>query len=603
MALRKLRKTLKPIIAVLTFLFIASLLAIGGSGIAGGMGDRNKTALKIDGKKVKVDEIERVFNNAIYQYSQYYGDKIDPEFIKLMMFNGLIEQKVLMEKASEYSVKVTDADVEKEFKEATKDMDKETIKRMLSVQNTTKSKMLKELKESMISKKVREAILDKYVPSNEEIQAYYDANKDTQYSGKAFKDVATKVKDDVKNMNKGRAYKKISEDLIAKSEIKFTKDGEEYKKYMKAPVIEIAGKKISNVVFENMVFMKLMYGAGTKENAVAAAKEEFKKEVALMNAANAKGINKNPAYSEDDQFDYLKEKLAEVLKAEQKFTDADLMAYFNEVKDVNGKKVATKDRYNQNESMDAAIVYMSYKPSDADRAAAKQKAEAVLAEAKEGKDFAELAKKYSQDPGSAQTGGELGWFGKGKMVADFENAAFKGEKGKVYPEIVNTQFGYHIIKVEDKNEAKNEVKAAHILIMVEASDKTKSEIKAKADKIVADAKAGKSMTELAKANSELQNKELFTNIVKGGYIEGVTSAKEVNDALYSLKEKEIKVVDTKEGVYVVQNEKYTPFKAAVFGEIKTKIQNDYLSEKVYGEIDKLQTEGATNLKVVDLLKK
>ena len=159
------------------------------------------------------------------------------------MFNGLIEQKVLMEKASEYSVKVTDADVEKEFKEATKDMDKETIKRMLSVQNTTKSKMLKELKESMISKKVREAILDKYVPSNEEIQAYYDANKDTQYSGKAFKDVATKVKDDVKNMNKGRAYKKISEDLIAKSEIKFTKDGEEYKKYMKAPVIEIAGKK------------------------------------------------------------------------------------------------------------------------------------------------------------------------------------------------------------------------------------------------------------------------------------------------------------------------------------------------------------------------
>lgn len=455
----------------------------------------------------------------------------------------------------------------------------------------------------MISKKVREAILDKYVPSNEEIQAYYDANKDTQYSGKAFKDVATKVKDDVKNMNKGRAYKKISEDLIAKSEIKFTKDGEEYKKYMKAPVIEIAGKKISNVVFENMVFMKLMYGAGTKENAVAAAKEEFKKEVALMNAANAKGINKNPAYSEDDQFDYLKEKLAEVLKAEQKFTDADLMAYFNEVKDVNGKKVATKDRYNQNESMDAAIVYMSYKPSDADRAAAKQKAEAVLAEAKEGKDFAELAKKYSQDPGSAQTGGELGWFGKGKMVADFENAAFKGEKGKVYPEIVNTQFGYHIIKVEDKNEAKNEVKAAHILIMVEASDKTKSEIKAKADKIVADAKAGKSMTELAKANSELQNKELFTNIVKGGYIEGVTSAKEVNDALYSLKEKEIKVVDTKKGVYVVQNEKYTPFKAAVFGEIKTKVQNDYLSEKVYGEIDKLQTEGATNLKVVDLLKK
>ena len=76
-------------------------------------------------------------------------------------------------------------------------------------------------------------------------------------------------------------------------------------------------------------------------------------------------------------------------------------------------------------------------------------AKAVLAEIKKGTDFAELAKQKSKDPGAAAEGGDLGYFGKDQMVPEFAAVAFKLDKGQV-SDPVKTQFGWHIIKVEDK---------------------------------------------------------------------------------------------------------------------------------------------------------
>lgn len=211
-----------------------------------------------------------------------------------------------------------------------------------------------------------------------------------------------------------------------------------------------------------------------------------------------------------------------------------------------------------------------------------------------------LQKKYSEDPGSAANGGELGWFGKKQMVADFENAAFKGKKGEVYPEVVNTQFGYHIIKVEDKNESEEKVKASHILIKVKASDKTKADIAAKVEKIKAEAVAGKSMEELAKANSELENKTVFTNISRDGNIEGIGNGKEVAAAVYAAKVNEVRSVTTDTGTYIVKTVKYLPAKAAVFEEVKAKVAKDYAMEKSVEEMDKIATQGAAGVTIKEL---
>lgn len=106
----------------------------------------------------------------------------------------------------------------------------------------------------------------------------------------------------------------------------------------------------------------------------------------------------------------------------------------------------------------------------------KKIAEDVLNQIKQGTNFEELAKKYSED-GSAQEGGDLGWFPKGKMVPEFEKVAFSLKKGEISPELVQTEYGYHIIKVEDKKTEKikdektgkmvdqEQVKARHILFL------------------------------------------------------------------------------------------------------------------------------------------
>jgi parvulin-like peptidyl-prolyl isomerase len=92
--------------------------------------------------------------------------------------------------------------------------------------------------------------------------------------------------------------------------------------------------------------------------------------------------------------------------------------------------------------------------SEAEIAQAKKQIEDIKKELENGADFAELAKKYSQDPGSAPNGGDLGFFRRGQMVKEFEDAAFSLEPGQI-SDPVRTQFGFHLIKVEEKKPAQH----------------------------------------------------------------------------------------------------------------------------------------------------
>lgn len=98
----------------------------------------------------------------------------------------------------------------------------------------------------------------------------------------------------------------------------------------------------------------------------------------------------------------------------------------------------------------------------------REQAEAILKRLREGEDFAALARQFSAD-GSRANGGDLGWFGRGAMVTEFENATFALKPGQV-SELVKTVFGYHIIKLEERRTvarngvSEEEVRARHILI-------------------------------------------------------------------------------------------------------------------------------------------
>lgn len=103
-------------------------------------------------------------------------------------------------------------------------------------------------------------------------------------------------------------------------------------------------------------------------------------------------------------------------------------------------------------------------PSEMAQQIARSEADSLLGEIRNGSDFEELAKLHSDDLGSAQMGGDLGWFRRGAMVEEFDAAAFSMRDGQV-SEPVQTEFGYHIIKI-DRSRA-GEKSGRHILIIPE----------------------------------------------------------------------------------------------------------------------------------------
>ena len=180
-----------------------------------------------------------------------------------------------------------------------------------------------------------------------------------------------------------------------------------------------------------------------------------------------------------------------------------------------------------------SVSYVSWKkePAKNDSISVQKLATAIYERAKEGEEFATLANEYSVDPGNQGTkGGDLGWFGKGQMVKEFEKAAFTAKKGEII-EPVKSNFGYHIIYVRDKKVENDEEKvlASHILLKIEISSTTLSNLKRDATLFSYDAQDNGFSSAVSEHNLDIgnhkkMNEEGFSIKGLGGLRAGVRFA-------------------------------------------------------------------------------
>lgn len=154
----------------------------------------------------------------------------------------------------------------------------------------------------------------------------------------------------------------------------------------------------------------------------------------MADEAAAKGIDKDPAFQRRMAFLQQRALHAALIDTEiaEKITEEEVRARYDQ-------QIAATPPVNEVKARHILVK-------------TKEEAEAIIKRLDAGESFEDIAKEVSTDPGSGTNGGDLGWFGPGQMVPEFEQAAFALEVGAYSKEPVQSQFGFHIIKVEDKRQ-------------------------------------------------------------------------------------------------------------------------------------------------------
>jgi peptidyl-prolyl cis-trans isomerase D len=224
---------------------------------------------------------------------------------------------------------------------------------------------------------------------------------------------------------------------------------------------------------------------------------------------------------------------------------------------------------------------MTVGKTDAEVEEIRQKAEDVLKQAKKGAKFEDLAKKYSEDPGTKDKGGDLGWITQGQTVPEFEKTAFGLDKGKI-SDLVKTQYGFHIIKVLDKE-------TAHTKPFEEVKDTIKTPVLlGKADKLASDQADQLSATIRRSNKVSLDDlaKQFHLSIGETRPVSAVDpilelgNSKEAKDAIFRLRQDELSLpVRTDRGYIVLSVKQIQPTHPGSLEEVRDKIVTDLKQQK------------------------
>ncbi len=264
------------------------------------------------------------------------------------------------------------------------------------------------------------------------------------------------------------------------------------------------------------------------------------------------------------------------IMAQAQVTPADLQGYYDQ----------HKDQYRVPEEVKVSHILIKTPAAGADGKVeekaveeARKKAEDVLKQVKAGAKFEDLAKKYSDDPGSAKKGGDLGWIGRGRTVPEFEKVAFSQGKGKI-SDLVRSSYGFHIIRTEDKHEA-------HV--------KTLDEVKAEIEPLIRQQKAARVLENagnalLDQARSQGLEKAAAArglNVITTDFVSrtdvlpGIGSSPQLMDAVFSAREKAPpEIAQLAQGAVVFQVIGIRPPATPSFEEVRAKVEDEFKNERV-----------------------
>lgn len=226
--------------------------------------------------------------------------------------------------------------------------------------------------------------------------------------------------------------------------------------------------------------------------------------------------------------------------------------------------------------------------------AARAKAQDILKQLKAGGDFAQLANKYSNDPGNedpsthAKKGGELGWIGKGQTVAEFEKVAFSQSKGQI-SDPVQTPFGFHIIQTEEKEDA-------HLTPLAEVKGGIESGIKqekirTEMNKASADAEAVAQKQGLEKAAAKYGAQVIQSNMIgHNDALPGIGPQPPLMDAIFAATDKAgPQATQTPQSTVVFEVTKIEPARTPSFEEIKDRVATEFKNQRA-GDILRRKTQ-------------
>jgi peptidyl-prolyl cis-trans isomerase D len=256
-------------------------------------------------------------------------------------------------------------------------------------------------------------------------------------------------------------------------------------------------------------------------------------------------------------------------------TDQDLQAYYDQ----------HRDEYRVPEQVKVSHILIKTpipapgaKEDEKAIADARAKAEDVLKQLKAGGDFAKLAEKYSDDPGSAKSGGELGWIGRGRTVPEFEKAAFSLDKGQT-SDLVKSSYGFHIIRVEDKQNAHLKTLAE---VKSEIEEKVKQEKTARAAEAAANALLSQARTDGFDKAAAARGLAAVTTDFFGrtDNLPGLAANPQFMEAVFNETEKAPPdVVQVPQGYVVFQLLGIRPPATPTFEEIRSRVESEFKNER------------------------